>query len=148
MKTLSVALLALAVATPTAIAQTAVTPANPSGAPGVATTTTAGTFYNRVGGEIRASKTIGTKVTNDANENIGDVNELILNKDGRVIAVVVGVGGFLGMGEHNVALDFKSTMIQVDGSNTVVKVNATKDQLKAAPQWKWDGSTTGNSTTK
>lgn len=57
---------------------------------------------------MRASKLIGAAVRNDANESIGDINEIILDKDGKVAAVVVGVGGFLGMGEREVALEFKS----------------------------------------
>jgi sporulation protein YlmC with PRC-barrel domain len=119
-------------------------------------TTTGGSlqYYNRQAGEIRASKLVGTKVVNAANETIGDINEVILNGDGRVAALVVGVGGFLGMGEHDVALDFKSVRIETDNSAmtnsgaTTVRVNATKDQLKAAPQWSWTGGTTGSGTTK
>jgi len=52
----------------------------------------------------RASKLMGLDVYNEANEKIGDINELILDKNGKVNAVVVGVGGFLGMGEHDIAV--------------------------------------------
>ena len=55
-------------------------------------------------GNWRASKLIGLKVYNEANENLGDINELIVDKDGKINAVVVGVGGFLGMGEHDIAV--------------------------------------------
>jgi hypothetical protein len=47
---------------------------------------------------------MGLDVHNQANEKLGDVNELILDKDGKVSAVVIGVGGFLGMGEHTTSL--------------------------------------------
>lgn len=52
----------------------------------------------------RASKLIGLKVYNEANEKLGDINELLLDKKGKVNAVVIGVGGFLGMGEHDIAV--------------------------------------------
>ena len=52
----------------------------------------------------RASKLMGLDVYNEANEKLGDVNELILDKNGKVNAVVIGVGGFLGMGEHDIAV--------------------------------------------
>jgi sporulation protein YlmC with PRC-barrel domain len=52
----------------------------------------------------RSSKLIGLDVYNDQNEKLGDINELILDKDGKVAAVIIGVGGFLGMGEHDIAV--------------------------------------------
>ena len=55
-------------------------------------------------GNWRASKLMGLDVYNEANEKLGDVNELILDKSGKINAVVIGVGGFLGMGEHDIAV--------------------------------------------
>jgi sporulation protein YlmC with PRC-barrel domain len=55
-------------------------------------------------GKWRASKLMGLDVYNDANEKLGDINELIVDKDGKIHAVVIGVGGFLGMGEHDIAV--------------------------------------------
>jgi sporulation protein YlmC with PRC-barrel domain len=55
-------------------------------------------------GNWRASKLMGLDVYNEANEKLGDVNELILDKHGKINAVVIGVGGFLGMGEHDIAV--------------------------------------------
>ena len=55
-------------------------------------------------GEWRASKLVGVNVYNDANEKIGDINDVILDKAGKVENVILGVGGFLGMGEHYVAV--------------------------------------------
>jgi hypothetical protein len=108
-------------------------------------------WYSHQADEMRASKLIGASVRNDANESIGSINELILGKDGRLAAVVVGVGGFLGIGEREVALDFKSLKFERDTSATaradsvVVRVNATRDALKAAPAWTWDErSSTGS----
>src|SRR5262245_65412303 len=109
---------------------------------------------------------MGLDVYNEANEKLGDINELILDKDGKVNAVVIGVGGFLGMGEHDIAVsmdklkfmeephksakadkaDGKSTtgssaQARRDAANDWVPdhavMDATKDQLKAMPQFKY-----------
>ncbi|MET4291888.1 sporulation protein YlmC with PRC-barrel domain [Bradyrhizobium sp. LB1.3] len=68
--------------------------------------TTGATASMHKDGEWRASKLVGVNVYNDSNEKIGDINDLILDSSGRVANVVIGVGGFLGMGEHNVAVGF------------------------------------------
>ena len=53
-------------------------------------------------GEWRASKLVGLDVYNNQNDKIGDINEILLTPSGNVAGVVLGVGGFLGMGEHDV----------------------------------------------
>lgn len=57
-------------------------------------------------GEWRGSKLLGIAVYNQGNEKIGDINDIILERSGRVSKVVLGVGGFLGVGEHYVAVGF------------------------------------------
>src|SRR5436190_10955463 len=109
-------------------------------------------WYSHQSNEIRANKLIGTTVQNDAKESVGKINEVIISKNGKVAAVVVGVGGFLGMGEHEVAMSFESLRLSQDSNGKLlVLFNATKDSLKAAPAWTWtDGdrsSTTGSSST-
>lgn len=52
----------------------------------------------------RASKLMGLNVYNEANEKLGDINELLIDKSGKINAVVIGIGGFLGMGEHDIAV--------------------------------------------
>jgi len=69
-----------------------------------ATTSAASGEKMMLKGKWRASKLMGLDVYNEANEKLGDINELILDKDGKVHAVVIGVGGFLGMGEHDIAV--------------------------------------------
>jgi sporulation protein YlmC with PRC-barrel domain len=56
-------------------------------------------------GMWRASKLKGLNVYNDQNEKLGDINELLVDKSGKVDGVVIGVGGFLGMGEHDIKVD-------------------------------------------
>lgn len=67
---------------------------------------TATTTTTSASGQWRASKMSGLKVYNDANENIGSINELLMDKNGDVKIAVIGVGGFLGMGEHLVAVPY------------------------------------------
>src|SRR3954451_1659906 len=55
-------------------------------------------------GQWRATKLTGLTVYNDKNERIGDINEVLVDRDGKAQAVVIGVGGFLGLGEHDVAV--------------------------------------------
>ncbi|AHY53765.1 PRC-barrel domain-containing protein [Bradyrhizobium japonicum] len=72
-------------------------------APAATTTTTTTT----ASGEWRASKMSGLKIYNDANENIGSINDLLMDKSGNIKIAVIGVGGFLGMGEHLVAVPYE-----------------------------------------
>jgi sporulation protein YlmC with PRC-barrel domain len=81
-------------------------------------------------GKWRASKLMGLDVYNEANEKLGDVNELILDKDGKVSAVVIGVGGFLGMGEHDIAvtmdkLKFVEEPVRTSSTTTTTRETTT-----------------------
>jgi sporulation protein YlmC with PRC-barrel domain len=124
-------------------------------------------------GQWRASKVIGVNVYNENNEKIGDIQEIIIDKSAKVDNVVLGVGGFLGMGEHYVAVPMEklkwvdepvrtssTTTAPADKSTTTTGeanranrperaasekwypdhavFNATKDQLKAMPQFKYN----------
>ena len=57
-------------------------------------------------GDWRASKVVGLSVYNDKNESVGSINEMLMDKSGNIKAVILGVGGFLGVGEHLVAVPF------------------------------------------
>ncbi|WP_407176579.1 PRC-barrel domain-containing protein [Bradyrhizobium sp. STM 3562] len=57
-------------------------------------------------GTWRASKVVGLSVYNDNNEKIGAINDLLMDKGGSIKAAVIGVGGFLGVGERLVAVSF------------------------------------------
>ena len=59
------------------------------------------------GSTWRTSKVVGLNVYNEKNEKIGSINDLLMDKSGNLKAAVIGVGGFLGMGEHLVAVSFK-----------------------------------------
>lgn len=72
-----------------------------------ATEVKASPLYEMKAGQWRTSKLDGLDVYNPNNEKIGDISELIVDRDGKIAAVVIGVGGFLGMGEHLVAVPFE-----------------------------------------
>lgn len=82
----------------------------------------------------RASKIIGAPIVNDANDKIGNVDDLIVNRSDRVPYAVVSVGGFLGMGEKLVAVPMAS--LQISPDKTLLP-GATKDMLKALPEFKY-----------
>jgi sporulation protein YlmC with PRC-barrel domain len=159
LKYLAAALLGTALLTGAAFAQTATNDRS-----------SANTAVHR-DGQWRASKLIGVNVYNEANEKIGEIEELIVDKSGKVDNVVLGVGGFLGMGEHYVAVPMeklkwvnepvrtsstttapadKSTVGEANRANRPQRAadekwypdhavfNATKDQLKAMPQFKYN----------
>jgi len=131
-------------------------------------------------GNWRSSKLVGLNVYNDSNESLGSINDLLTDKSGNIKGVVIGVGGFLGVGEHLVAVTFDKVKFVDDpiaytGASTspatggarpsttgtgttttgaatapaapAIKKNpwypdhamlsATKDQLKAMPEFKY-----------
>ena len=130
-------------------------------------------------GNWRASKVVGLNVYNSSNESLGSINDLLTDQQGNIKAVVVGVGGFLGVGEHLVAVPYDkikfvnepvvttsaSTTTTSSGAKTGTQpsagmttgaapaatttskpnpwypdhavLDATKDQLKAMPEFKY-----------
>jgi sporulation protein YlmC with PRC-barrel domain len=96
------------------------------------------------------SKFKGTDVLGPDDKHIGDVTDLVFDKNGKIDGVVVGVGGFLGIGEKNVAIDLAAfqvvpantgssttTSTSDDPSNIKLKVAWTKDELKNAPDFQY-----------
>ncbi|MDB5571328.1 MAG: hypothetical protein JWN93_2511 [Hyphomicrobiales bacterium] len=98
------------------------------------------TYYNQTGEDYRVSRIIGTNVRNNQNENIGEVEDLIVDRKGDIKAAIISVGGFLGIGERWIAVNFDSLNMQQDGNNWRVMLNTTKDQMKTAPEFKYESS--------
>ena len=86
--------------------------------------------------DYRASKLIGVTVYNQANENIGEVNDLVIGSDKSVTAIL-GVGGFLGMGERNVAVPMSSLKMTRDGSSWKIVTDGTKESLTSMPAYSY-----------
>jgi sporulation protein YlmC with PRC-barrel domain len=87
--------------------------------------------------ELLASELIGATVYDSADENLGSISDVVLAKEGGVEAVVIGVGGFLGIGAKNVAVSFDQIEQSTDAEgNLKLILNASKEELDAAPQYK------------
>jgi hypothetical protein len=95
-------------------------------------------FVNtQASGQWLASDVIGMTVTGAKDENIGEVNDLLMDDDGNVLAAIVGVGGFLGIGEKNVAITFDTLNIVADkDGDPKAKLTLTKEELENAPEFK------------
>ena len=91
-------------------------------------------------GEWRASKVVGVNVYNDSNEKLGSIDELIMNKDGKIDKVIIGVGGFLGVGQRDIAVNFD----QLKFTDQPVPSNTASTTSSGS---KTTGSSTSSSTT-
>lgn len=87
-------------------------------------------------GEIRSEELVGTTVYGADDANIGEIGDVVMSQDGKVDAIVLDVGGFLGVGEKEVAvgMDNLSFMTDKDG-NKYLYTNFTKEQLDAQPAY-------------
>ena len=100
-------------------------------------------------GNWRASKLVGLSVYNDNNESLGSINDLLMDKDGNIKGVVLGVGGFLGVGEHLVAVPFdKMKFVNEPVAYTGVSggPNANAPGTRPAPSTTTGAATTTTST--
>ena len=160
-------LLASVMFVPAALAQQTNAPA-----PSATTSTMTQTAPMGQSGQWRASKLMGLDVHNEQNEKLGDINEILLDQSGKVTGVVIGVGGFLGMGEHDVLVKMEDLKFMTEPLRTTaapanrpntgtnapanqparaqparaanekwypdhVVIQATKEQLKAMPGFKY-----------
>ena len=102
MKSIAAGLAGTALLATVAFAQSPTVTTDKAAPAATATTTT-----TTASGQWRTSKMDGLKVYNDANENIGSINDLLMDKNGDIKIAVIGVGGFLGLGEHLVAVPYE-----------------------------------------
>ncbi len=85
--------------------------------------------------EVLGTDFIGSTVQGKDGQPIGKVVNLVFDQNGRIELAVIGVGGFLGVGEKDVAVPFEVIKPDVAGGKHVFVIDATKDQLKAAPSY-------------
>lgn len=109
------------IASGAAFAQTATTPT-----PGASSSSPA--TQANLKGNWRASKLVGLSVYNDSNEKLGDISEILVDNTGKINAVVVGIGGFLGVGQHDIAVSFD----QLKWVNEPIRT-AASDRSPASP---------------
>jgi sporulation protein YlmC with PRC-barrel domain len=76
------------------------------------------------------------------NNNIGQIKDVLVAKDGRVEAAIVGVGGFLGAGQKDVAVSFDAVKQSIKDDKVHLTMDTSKDALKRAPGFKYDSNKT------
>jgi sporulation protein YlmC with PRC-barrel domain len=106
--------------------------------PAATTTTTKKVFSD----QWRASKLIGLNVYNEQNEKLGDISEILLDKQGKVEGVVIGVGGFLGMGQHDIKVD----MAKLKFVDEAVRTSSTSSTTTTGEATRPANTTTTSST--
>jgi sporulation protein YlmC with PRC-barrel domain len=138
-KYMATALLGTALIGGAAFAQTATTPASPDTA---ASSSASSMNAMSLKDNWRASKLVGLAVYNDGNEKLGDISEVLVDKSGKINAVIVGIGGFLGVGQHDIAVTFD----KLKWVNEPVR-SASADRAPAAPGMGSSSSTTARPST-
>jgi hypothetical protein len=101
-----------------------------------------GMFTNVPANDELSSKVVGLDVYNNANQDIGTIKDVAYN-GANVSGYVIGVGGFLGMGDHYVAVRPSAVKLSYDakGKKWRASMDANADQLKAAPEFKYPSNT-------
>lgn len=84
----------------------------------------------------RASELKGTKVETPTGDNLGEIDEVVIDPQGRISYVALSVGGFLGMGERHVAVPFEALTVRAEGDAQKVTLATTKERLKEAPEFR------------
>lgn len=106
-------------------------------------TTVAMTFYTVQAADMLASSLMDLDVHNLQNEEIGEIEDLIIDNGKTIRAVIISVGGFLGIGERTVAVQPSSVVITREGTgagNLKAVVNTTREDLKKAPEFKFENN--------
>ena len=91
--------------------------------------------------DMLSSNVVGVDVYDTANHDIGTIKDIAFDSSKTVKGYVLSVGGFLGMGAHYVVVDTDSVKVKYDDADKKwhANMNATKDQLTAAPEFKYEG---------
>lgn len=88
---------------------------------------------------LHASDLMDKKVhSRDSDEEVGEINDLVIDEDGRIVAVVIGTGGVLGMGEKDVAIAWDRIDRTTEGDEIKLYIDMDEDTLKEAPEYERD----------
>jgi sporulation protein YlmC with PRC-barrel domain len=134
-KMLAAALLGTTLLVGSTVAQTSTPPASAKSATG------------NDQGQWRSSKMIGVEVYNKANEKLGSIEDLVISTNGNIGSVIVGVGGFLGVGEHSVSVSFDKLSWVNEAVRTTTSSNTSSAATPATAVNGASSTTTGMSTT-
>ena len=86
----------------------------------------------------RLGSVLGIEVRTSAEQNVGRIVDLLASRSGQVEAAVIEFGGFLGMGSRKIAIEWSALRLETQGKQTVAILDMTRDQLRAAPEYKPD----------
>jgi sporulation protein YlmC with PRC-barrel domain len=92
-------------------------------------------------GALPISDYYNQSVYDNQDNKVGDVNDLLVDKDGKIGAAIVGDGGFLGAGEKNVAVPFNALKLTEKNGKRYLVMDTTKEALNSAPGYTFDRST-------
>ncbi len=103
-------------------------------------------FINLQSSDMLSSNVVGLNIYNKQNNDIGKIQDVAFNKQKQVTGYILSVGGFLGMGTHYVAVDPDAVAVTYDANNKIWRatMDATKAQLKSAPEFKYGGQWTAS----
>jgi len=103
-------------------------------------------FISLQNSDMLSSNVVGLDIYNQQNNDIGKIQDVAFDSSKKITGYILSVGGFLGMGTHYVAVDPGAVSIKYDAGNKVwrASMNATKDQLKSAPEFKYGGQWTAS----
>ena len=101
----------------------------------------------------RASKLVGLNVYNDQNEKLGDISEILVDKSGKVEGVVIGVGGFLGIGQNDIKVEmsklkFVDEPVRTSATTTTTSTRTTTDTPAGQRTTTTTGAPAGTTTTR
>jgi PRC-barrel domain len=87
-------------------------------------------------GSRQAQSVLGREVRTSADESMGRIVDVVVDRDGRVRAAVIDFGGFLGVGSRKIAVDWSALHFETNGKRDIVRSELTRDQVNAAPEYK------------
>ena len=96
-------------------------------------------YVNIEPADVMAYDLLGMDVYNNQDENIGEIEDMVIDNGKTVRALIISAGGFLGMGERYVAVDPSTvTLVSEDGNDMRAIINTRRDDLQNAPTFKYE----------
>jgi predicted O-methyltransferase YrrM len=86
--------------------------------------------------QAQLQSVLGREVRTRVDQDVGRIIDLLADAEGRVQAAVIEFGGFLGIGTRKIAVEWSALHFEADGKQPLVIVDVTRDQLRAAPEYK------------
>ncbi|MCI5075737.1 PRC-barrel domain-containing protein [Oricola sp.] len=87
--------------------------------------------------QFRSTELVGHTVVNAQDETLGDINDLVISSEGELEGVIIGVGGFLGLGEKDVGIRYEALTVteNVEAGDITLTLDMTREQLENAPEF-------------